>query len=134
MDHTAASEPSATIRLPRDVYWQLTHTLARALPPPAAEDAQALEQSAARGCDLALAVGDGLSSLAVQRHAPAVLAEISRLAPPDWRISPIVIATQGRSLYIVDRANTGMHILELTGAARRLANFPEPSRVSKKEN
>ena len=27
-------------------------------------------------------------------------------------------------IYIVDRANTGMHILELTGAARRLANSP----------
>jgi hypothetical protein len=27
-------------------------------------------------------------------------------------------------IYIVDRANTGMHILELTGTARRLANFP----------
>ncbi|MDA2934270.1 hypothetical protein MYX82_07995 [Acidobacteria bacterium AH-259-D05] len=27
-------------------------------------------------------------------------------------------------IYIVDRANTGMHILELTGAARRIANFP----------
>ena len=27
-------------------------------------------------------------------------------------------------IYIVDRANTGMHILELSGAARRVANFP----------
>jgi hypothetical protein len=27
-------------------------------------------------------------------------------------------------VYIVDRANTGMHILELTGAARVIANFP----------
>jgi hypothetical protein len=26
-------------------------------------------------------------------------------------------------IYIVDRANTGMHILQLTGAARRIANF-----------
>jgi len=26
-------------------------------------------------------------------------------------------------IYIVDRANTGMHILELTGAARSLARF-----------
>jgi hypothetical protein len=26
-------------------------------------------------------------------------------------------------IYIVDRANTGMHILELTGAAREAANF-----------
>ena len=28
----------------------------------------------------------------------------------------------------VDRANTGMHILELTGDAREIANFPQPSR------
>src|ERR1041384_3025348 len=28
-------------------------------------------------------------------------------------------------IYIVDRANTGMHILELTGDARKLANFPK---------
>jgi hypothetical protein len=28
-------------------------------------------------------------------------------------------------IYIVDRANNGMHILELTGAARRIANFPK---------
>ena len=27
-------------------------------------------------------------------------------------------------IYAVDRANTGMHILELTGEARRIANFP----------
>jgi len=27
-------------------------------------------------------------------------------------------------IYIVDRANTGMHILELTGDARKVANLP----------
>jgi hypothetical protein len=27
-------------------------------------------------------------------------------------------------IYIVDRANTGLHILELTGSARAIANFP----------
>ena len=27
-------------------------------------------------------------------------------------------------IYIVDRANTGLHILALTGAAREVANFP----------
>ena len=30
-------------------------------------------------------------------------------------------------IYIVDRANTGLHILELSGAARRVANFPTNS-------
>jgi hypothetical protein len=28
-------------------------------------------------------------------------------------------------IYAVDRANTGLHILELTGEARRIANFPQ---------
>jgi hypothetical protein len=27
-------------------------------------------------------------------------------------------------IYVVDRANTGMHVLELTGSARRVANVP----------
>ena len=30
-------------------------------------------------------------------------------------------------VYLIDRANTGMHILELSGAARRVANFPSGS-------
>lgn len=30
-------------------------------------------------------------------------------------------------IYIVDRANTGMHVLELTGAARKVARFPAGS-------
>jgi hypothetical protein len=28
-------------------------------------------------------------------------------------------------IYIVDRANTGMHILELTGSARNIGNWPK---------
>ncbi|MBI2187269.1 MAG: hypothetical protein HYU37_09140 [Acidobacteria bacterium] len=30
-------------------------------------------------------------------------------------------------IYIADRANTGLHVLEITGAARRVANFPGQS-------
>ena len=30
-------------------------------------------------------------------------------------------------IYIVDRANTGMHILQLTGAAKQIANWPATS-------
>jgi ethanolamine ammonia-lyase small subunit len=59
-------------------------------------DAQALDRAAGSGCDLALVVGDGLSSLAVQRHATAVLGQIIGMAPPDWRLSPVVVATQAR--------------------------------------
>jgi ethanolamine ammonia-lyase small subunit len=67
--------------------------LGRRLDPPCAE---ALEQVTAGGCELALVVGDGLSSLAVQRHAPAVLGEIVRLLPPAWRLAPVVIACHAR--------------------------------------
>ncbi|MGH8058885.1 MAG: hypothetical protein ACREOH_16885 [Candidatus Entotheonellia bacterium] len=37
---------------------------------------------------------------------------------------PIIQQQGGRFIYTVDRANTGMHVLELTGAARAIANFP----------
>ncbi len=42
-------------------------------------------------------VADGLSALAVQRHAPAMLdAILSRLDPGDWHIAPIALVEQGR--------------------------------------
>lgn len=46
--------------------------------------------------DLALVVGDGLSSLAIQKHALPMLDAIRRIAPPDWNIGPIVVASQAR--------------------------------------
>ena len=48
------------------------------------------------GCDLLLVVGDGLSSLAVTRHAAPLLAAVRRLAPAAWRIGSVVIAEQAR--------------------------------------
>jgi ethanolamine ammonia-lyase small subunit len=45
--------------------------------------------------DVVFIVGDGLSARAVQVHAAATLREILR-ALPDWRIAPVVIATQAR--------------------------------------
>jgi ethanolamine ammonia-lyase small subunit len=60
------------------------------------QSAEKLERLAAVGCELALVVGDGLSSLAVQRHAPGVLGEIVRLMPPAWRLTPVVIARHAR--------------------------------------
>ena len=56
----------------------------------------ALEQSPARGCDLVLVVADGLSAQAVQSHAAPVLEQIVALLPKDWRLAPVVIATQAR--------------------------------------
>ena len=46
--------------------------------------------------DLLLVVGDGLSSLAVHHHAQPLLEAIRDIAPQEWRIGPIVLATQAR--------------------------------------
>lgn len=48
------------------------------------------------GCDLLLVVADGLSSLAVERHAAPLVHAILGTAPQGWRIGPLVIATQAR--------------------------------------
>lgn len=47
------------------------------------------------GADLAIVLADGLSPLAVQRHAAAV-ARATIAALPTWAVAPIVIATQAR--------------------------------------
>ena len=60
------------------------------------QGAEVLDEVAGPGCDLALVVADGLSSLAVQRHAVPVISEIVRGAPAGWRLSPVVVATQAR--------------------------------------
>lgn len=66
----------------------------------ATTDAQRLSAEAALsagpGCDLLLLVGDGLSSLAVERHALPLLEHILAGQPEGWRLGPVVIATQAR--------------------------------------
>ena len=54
------------------------------------------EHNTAAGCDIQLVVGDGLSSLAVSRHALPLIAQLRALAPPAWRFGPIVVAQQAR--------------------------------------
>lgn len=46
--------------------------------------------------DLLLVVGDGLSSLAIQKHALPMLQAIRRIAPTEWHIGPVVVASQAR--------------------------------------
>ncbi len=47
------------------------------------------------GCDLALVVADGLSALAVERHAAALLrALLPRIE--GWRVAPVCVVAQGR--------------------------------------
>lgn len=62
--------------------------------------AQALQaQAAAAGGaapDLALVVGDGLSSLAVERQVPPLLAALRRHLPAGLTLSPVVVVTQAR--------------------------------------
>ncbi|MDR6454981.1 ethanolamine ammonia-lyase subunit EutC [Variovorax paradoxus] len=59
-------------------------------------DAQRLRTAATSDCDVCLVVGDGLSSLAVARHAAPLLAALRAQLPPETRFSPVVIATQAR--------------------------------------
>ncbi len=56
-----------------------------------------LESHAGDGHDVALVVSDGLSALAVARHAPPLLAVLlPRLRAAAWRIAPLTIVRQGR--------------------------------------
>ncbi|RZJ49191.1 MAG: ethanolamine ammonia-lyase subunit EutC, partial [Acidovorax sp.] len=55
-----------------------------------------LDKDGQADCDLLLVVADGLSALAVERHAVPLVQCIVSTAPQGWRIGPVVIATQAR--------------------------------------
>lgn len=59
------------------------------------DDRRALEQ-APRAAELAIVVADGLSAVAVQRHALPLLQALRRRFAADWTATPVVIARQGR--------------------------------------
>ena len=59
-------------------------------------DAERLRAAAKRDCDVCLVIGDGLSSLAVARHAAPLLAALRSQLPAETRFSPVVIATHAR--------------------------------------
>jgi len=48
------------------------------------------------GCDVCIVIGDGLSSLAIERHAAPLLAALRPHLPPGTRFAPVVIASQAR--------------------------------------
>jgi ethanolamine ammonia-lyase small subunit len=59
-----------------------------------AESRARLEKSS---YDASIVVADGLSALAVHRHAPPLLQELlPRLAEEEWRLSPPTVVLQGR--------------------------------------
>lgn len=53
-------------------------------------------QMAPGGCDVCIVVADGLSALAIERHAAPLLAALKPLLPPEWRFGPLVLASQAR--------------------------------------
>ncbi|AKJ32178.1 ethanolamine ammonia-lyase subunit EutC [Caldimonas brevitalea] len=55
-----------------------------------------LEAQASPGCDLLLVVGDGLSSAAIERQAVPLIERVLARWPADWRLGPVVVATQAR--------------------------------------
>ncbi|SDE10509.1 Ethanolamine ammonia-lyase light chain [Variovorax sp. CF079] len=61
-----------------------------------ADDAMRLRESAGAATDVCIVVGDGLSSLAVERHAVPLLTALRSQLPPGTRFAPVVIATQAR--------------------------------------
>lgn len=46
--------------------------------------------------DFLIVVGDGLSSLAIARHALPMIKEIHNALPAEWTLGPVVIASQAR--------------------------------------
>jgi len=46
--------------------------------------------------DFAIVVADGLSSLAIQRHAVPLLSELHKCIPESWNVGSVVIAKQAR--------------------------------------
>ena len=54
------------------------------------------DQAVPDSVDIQLVIGDGLSSLAVSRHAVPLIGQVRALAPPTWRFGPIVVAQQAR--------------------------------------
>lgn len=61
-----------------------------------AEDADRLRALNVARCDLCIVVGDGLSSLAVERHAAPLLDALRPHLAADLRVAPVTIASQAR--------------------------------------
>ncbi|MCU1715574.1 ethanolamine ammonia-lyase subunit EutC [Pseudomonas sp. 5P_3.1_Bac2] len=105
-DHAALSAALAQQQLPslllhsaakdRDTYLQRPD-LGRRLSEESAELLRQHRAAQPQGYDLALVVADGLSALAVHRHAEPMLQRISELAQGEgWSLAPVSLVEQGR--------------------------------------
>jgi hypothetical protein len=79
----------------------------------------------------ALDVRDPFNIKEIGYYIPATTANTDRRCVGEGASQNCKVAIQSNNVevddrgyvYVVDRANTGLHILELTGAARKVANF-----------
>lgn len=71
--------------------------------------AAARDGAAAPPIDLLVVVADGLSSLAIARHAPPLLAAIRAATPGDWHLGPVMLATQAR-VALADEIGERLHV------------------------
>ena len=85
--HSRAADRTTYLRRP---------DLGRQLEPQDLERLQALADGAAQRPDIAIVMGDGLSSLAVQRHAVPLLAALLPQLAPGTQLAPIVLVQQAR--------------------------------------
>jgi len=70
--------------------------LGRRLAPADVQRLRAMAAAAGPPPELCVVVGDGLSSLAVQRHAAPLLAALLPHLAPGWRLAPVVLVQQAR--------------------------------------
>jgi ethanolamine ammonia-lyase small subunit len=73
------------------------------------DDASASRINTAGDYDVGFTVCDGLSPLAVTRHAPPLLAEIQKRLADTWKLAPLAVVLQGR-------VAVGDEVAQLTGA------------------